>query len=104
MYLFRIFAAQTVSFNIIMDNKLFDFQINIDWNLINTISETDRFDSEWAVIERREVQSLKPLKTIASIRSAGASNRIEGNRMTDGEIDVLLKNMDITKLTDRDSQ
>ncbi|MDR0613442.1 MAG: Fic family protein [Dysgonamonadaceae bacterium] len=87
-----------------MDNKLFDFQINIDWNLINTISETDRFDSEWAVIERREVQSLKQLKTIASIRSAGASNRIEGNRMTDGEIDVLLKNMDITKLTDRDSQ
>ncbi|GHU97586.1 cell division protein Fic [Bacteroidia bacterium] len=34
----------------------------------------------------------------------GASNRIEGNRMTNEEIDVLLKNIDITKLTDRDSQ
>jgi Fic family protein len=47
---------------------------------------------------------LKQLKTIATIRSVGASNRIEGNRMTDEEIDVLLKNIDITKLTDRDSQ
>jgi hypothetical protein len=34
----------------------------------------------------------------------GASNRIEGNKMTNEEIDVLLKKIDITKLTDRDSQ
>jgi Fic family protein len=87
-----------------MDNKVFDFKINIDWSFINTISVIDRFDSEWTAIERREGQSLKQLKTIATIRSVGASNRIEGNRMTDEEIDVLLKNIDITKLTDRDSQ
>jgi len=87
-----------------MDNKVFDFKVDIDWRLINTISEIDRFDSEWTAIERREGQSLKQLKTIATIRSVGASNRIEGNRMSDEEIDVLMKNIDITKLTDRDSQ
>ena len=87
-----------------MDNTVFDFTLNIDWSLINTISTIDRFDAEWTTIERREGQSLKQLKTIATIRSVGASNRIEGNRMTDEEIDVLLKNIDITKLTDRDSQ
>ena len=38
------------------------------------------------------------------MRSVGASNRIEGNRMSDEEVDVLLQEMDITKLTDRDSQ
>jgi len=87
-----------------MKNKAFNFNLNIDWQLINLISVIDRFDSQWTAIERREGQSLKQLKSIATIRSVGASNRIEGNRMTNEEIDVLLKNIDITKLTDRDSQ
>ena len=87
-----------------MENKVFNFNLNIDWQLINLISVIDRFDSQWTAIERREGQSLKQLKSIATVRSVGASNRIEGNRMTNEEIDVLLKNIDITKLTDRDSQ
>jgi Fic family protein len=87
-----------------MENKVFNFQLNIDWKLINLISEIDRVDSQWTTIERREGLSLKQLKTIATVRSVGASNRIEGNRMTNEEIDVLLKNIDIMKLTDRDSQ
>ncbi|GHT49017.1 cell division protein Fic [Bacteroidia bacterium] len=87
-----------------MDNQVYNFRLQVDWKLINLISEIDRFDSEWTAVERREGQSLKQLKTIATIRSVGASNRIEGNRMTDEEVDVLLKNIDITKLTDRDKQ
>ena len=87
-----------------MKNNVFNFNLNIDWKLINLISTIDRFDSQWTAIERQEGQSLKQLKSIATVRSVGASNRIEGNRMTDDEIDVLLKNIDITKLTDRDSQ
>jgi Fic family protein len=87
-----------------MRNKVFNFNLNIDWNLINLISMIDRFDSQWTAIERREGQSLRQLKAIATVRSVGASNRIEGNRMTNEEVDVLLENIDITKLTDRDSQ
>ena len=87
-----------------MENKVFNFKLNIDWKLINLISVIDRFDAQWTAIERREGQSLKQLKTIATVRSVGASNRIEGNRMTNEEIDVLLKNIYITKLTERDAQ
>ena len=87
-----------------MENKVFNFNLSVDWKLINLISTIDRFDSQWTAIERSEGQSLKHLKSIATVRSVGASNRIEGNRMTNEEIDVLLKNIDITKLTDRDSQ
>ncbi len=87
-----------------MKNRVYNFDIKIDWNLINFISNIDRFDSEWSAIERREGQSLKQLKTIATIRSVGASNRIEGNKMTDEEIDLLLHKIDISKLVDRDSQ
>jgi Fic family protein len=87
-----------------MDNVVYNLKLDIDWKLINLISEIDRFDANWTAIERKEGQSLKDLKSIATVRSVGASNRIEGNKMSDEEVDVLLQNIDITKLTDRDSQ
>lgn len=87
-----------------MDNSVYNLKLNIDWKLINLISKIDRFDANWTSIERKEGQSLKELKSIATIRSVGASNRIEGNKMSDEEVDVLLQKIDITKLTDRDSQ
>jgi len=87
-----------------MNNEVYNFKVTIDWTLINLISEIDRFDANWKAIERKEGQSLKELKSIATVRSVGASNRIEGNKMTDEEVDVLLQKIDITKLTDRDSQ
>jgi Fic family protein len=87
-----------------MENEVYNFKLNIDWKLINLISEIDRFDANWTAIERKEGQYLKELKSIATVRSVGASNRIEGNKMSDEEVDVLLKKFDITKLTDRDSQ
>ena len=87
-----------------MADKVYDFSLSIDWKLISLISEIDRFDANWTSVERREGHSLKELKSIATVRSVGASNRIEGNNMSDEEVDVLLQKMDITKLTDRDSQ
>lgn len=87
-----------------MSNTVYNFILDIDWKLINLISEIDRFDANWTAIERKEGQSLKELKSIATVRSVGASNRIEGNKMSDEEVDVLLQKLDITKLTDRDSQ
>ena len=87
-----------------MNNTAYNFKLNIDWKLINLISKIDRFDANWTAIERKEGQSLKELKSIATVRSVGASNRIEGNKMSDEEVDVLLQEIDITKLTDRDSQ
>jgi len=87
-----------------MNNLVYNFKLVIDWKLINLISKIDRFDANWTAIERKEGQSLKELKSIATVRSVGASNRIEGNKMSDEEVDVLLQEIDITKLTDRDSQ
>jgi Fic family protein len=87
-----------------MVNSVFIFKLNIDWHLIALISQIDRFDATWTSIERRENHNLKQLKTIATVRSVGASTRIEGSKLTDEEVDALLKNIDITKLEDRDSQ
>ena len=84
--------------------SVYNFKIEIDWDLISSISQLDRFDASWSTIEKREGQSLKQLKSIATVRSVGASTRIEGSTMSDEEVEVLLKEIDITKIEDRDSQ
>jgi len=42
-----------------MENKVHTFSIDIDWKLIDMISQIDRFDASWTSIERKEGQSLK---------------------------------------------
>lgn len=85
-------------------NKVHTLQVKIDWKLISIISSIDRYDAEWTSIEKREGRSLKQLKSVATVRSVGASTRIEGSKMSNEEVDVLLKNLAIEKLEDRDSQ
>lgn len=87
-----------------MENRVHNFRLNLDWNLVNQISQIDRFDASWTSVERKEGQSLKQLKSIATVRSVGASTRIEGSKLSDEEVEVLLNNIDITKISDRDSQ
>lgn len=87
-----------------MEQEVYNFRLNLDWELVRLISEIDRFDAAWSSIERKEGQSLKQLKTVATVRSVGASTRIEGSVMSDEEVEVLLDNIDITKLEERDEQ
>ena len=75
-----------------------------DWKLINELSQIDKFGGSWIAIEKREGQSLKQLKSIATVRSVGASTRIEGSRMNDDEVEALIKNLEVSKLEERDAQ
>lgn len=72
--------------------------------LAQELSQLDRFDAQWQAIERREQKTLKELKSIATVRSVGSSTRIEGSHLSDKEVEVLITNLDITKLTERDEQ
>lgn len=85
-------------------NTVHTLRLSIDWKLISILSKVDRYDAEWTTIEKKEGRSLKQLKSVATVRSVGASTRIEGSRMSDQEVDVLLKDLKIEKLIDRDSQ
>lgn len=87
-----------------MKDNVYKFKLDLDWQLIRWISQIDRFDASWTSIEKREGQSLKQLKTIATVRSVGASTRIEGSKMSDEEVEALLNRIDISKIEDRDSQ
>ncbi len=88
-----------------MPNTIHTFSFAPNWmQLTNEISQIDRFDASWATIEKREGQTLKQLKSIATVRSVGASTRIEGSKMTDDEVAVLINNLSISKLEERDQQ
>lgn len=80
--------------------------LDLSFELINKLSAIDRFSGEWSNIERREgIHILKQLKSIATVQSVGASTRIEGSRLTNDEIQVLLfKNLKIDNLEEHDQQ
>ncbi len=75
----------------------------MDWNLLKNVSKIDRFDASWSSIEKREGQSLKQLRNIATVRSVGASTRIEGSKMSNEEVKALLDNLEITKIEERET-
>ena len=84
--------------------KVYNFDLDLTWELLSTLSEIDRFDASWSSIEKLDSKSLTQLKTIATIKSVGASTRIEGARYNDKEVEELLENIDISKIEDRDTQ
>ncbi len=87
-----------------MGNKIHTFYLALNWELINKLTEIDKFGGSWGAIEKREKQSLKELKSIATVRSVGASTRIEGSKITDDEVAVLIRDIDVSKLEERDQQ
>ena len=84
--------------------KIHTFCLDLDMKLLAELSRIDRFDAGWAAIEKREAISLMNLRSIATVRSVGASTRIEGSRMTDDEVAVLLEKLSMTALEERDQQ
>src|ERR1035437_4058024 len=87
-----------------MSQTIHTFSLELNMKLMNDLSKVDRFDASWTQIEKREGQTLKQLKAIATVRSVGASTRIEGSKMTDAEVEALIEKLKISKLEERDEQ
>ena len=87
-----------------MIQKIHTFSLGLNMRLMSEISKVDRFDASWAFIEKREGQTLKHLKEIATVRSVGASTRIEGSKMSDAEVEAFISKLRMSKLEERDEQ
>ncbi len=87
-----------------MSLKIHHLQLDLGMKILADLNKVDRFDASWTSIEKREGTSLKQLKSIATVRSVGASTRIEGSKMTDEEVAVLIEKLSISKLEERDEQ
>lgn len=79
--------------------------IVITAEMLNGISEIDKFNSLWVGGgERPSPDELKIMKRVATIESVGSSNRIEGNKMTDEQIEELFSHIDKKSFKTRDEQ
>ncbi len=72
--------------------------------LYATISEVDAIKNTFRLTDRLAPQTINRLTQSVIVTSTGASNRIEGNRLSDDEVEALYRNMHIRKFKTRDEQ
>lgn len=73
--------------------------------MLNKIAELDVFKANWgsgAIKVRPDV--LRAMKRVATIESVGSSNRIEGNKMSDADIETLFSGIKKTSFQSRDEE
>lgn len=86
-----------------MESKL-TTSFKVSQTLIKDIAYIDSFKGKWQGLELNESALLKELKQIATIASIGSSTRIEGSTLTDDEVKVLLQNISMSQLREREEQ
>lgn len=79
-------------------------KLNITPQMLSAIAEIDEFKGEWKNIGNLSPEKLLSLKKVSTIESIGSSNRIEGNKMTDKEVEKLLSNVKMKSFGSRDEE
>ena len=86
-------------------NKKFDQRLQqILAETWSKITQIDELKGQWIAGARFSPQVLGRLKRSVLITSTGASTRIEGTRLSDEDVEKLMRGIDIQKFTDRDKQ
>jgi len=79
-------------------------ELNITPQILSAIAEIDEFKGEWKNLTNLSPEKLLALKKVSTIESIGSSNRIEGNKMTDKEVEKLLSNVKMKSFGSRDEE
>jgi len=72
--------------------------------LLKLIAEIDEFKGRWKSAHGLSRDRLASLKQVATIESIGSSTRIEGARLTDQEVERLLRDIETQSFSTRDEQ
>lgn len=87
------------------ENNRFDQRLaSIPAEIWSKIAQIDELKGQWIAGARLSPQVLGRLKRSVLITSTGASTRIEGARLSDEDVEKLMRGIDIQKFTDRDKQ
>jgi len=78
--------------------------LTITPDLLLLIGEIDEFKGAWKALRNLAPDRLATLRRVATVESVGASTRIEGAKLTDREVDLLLSNLDLGSFRTRDEQ
>ncbi|MGL5020378.1 MAG: Fic family protein [Luteolibacter sp.] len=68
------------------------------------IAAIDEFKGEWRALDSLGQETLRSLRRIATIESAGSSTRIEGAKLSDTEVEKLVGNLGKESFQSRDEQ
>ena len=86
-------------------NKRFDQRLeHVPADIVSKIAQIDELKGSWITGAQLNPQVLGRLKRSVLITSTGASTRIEGARLSDEDVERLMRGIDIQKFTDRDKQ
>ena len=72
--------------------------IKITPEILSIITELDEFKGAWKLFSQLTPEKLSSLKKIATIESIGSSTRIEGAKLSDKEVEILLSKIKSPKL------
>lgn len=73
-------------------------------DIYTMISEIDGIKNSWRITGKLLPQTIERLTRSVIITSTGSSNRIEGNRLSDAEVENLYRNLRVQKFKTRDEQ
>ncbi|MEW6055412.1 MAG: Fic family protein [Bdellovibrionota bacterium] len=90
--------------DIVMDMKLFALEIPLTTEIVNLIAELDEFKGRWTATHALAPERLAALKQVATIESVGSSTRIEGVKLSNVEVEALLRSVKTYSFRSRDEQ
>ena len=78
--------------------------IQVDQDILCLIAEIDEFKGAWRALGTLAPERLSALRRVATIESIGSSTRIEGSKLSDGDVARLLSHLQIKSFETRDEQ
>ncbi|MFO1159831.1 MAG: DUF977 family protein [Reyranellaceae bacterium] len=78
--------------------------LTITPEILALIAGIDEFKGAWRALGAIAPARLQALRKIATIESIGSSTRIEGAKLSDGEVERLLSRLEIKAFANRDEQ
>ncbi|MDH3324272.1 MAG: Fic family protein [Candidatus Peregrinibacteria bacterium] len=88
-----------------MINSLFNHRFqNIPASVWEKIAQIENLKGQWISGAKLSSQVLGRLKRSVLVTSTGASTRIEGAKLSDEDVEKLIKGLSVQKFSDRDTQ
>lgn len=78
--------------------------LTITPEVLSLIAGIDEFKGAWRALGALAPDRLSALRRVATIESIGSSTRIEGSKLSDRQVELLLSNLAIKSFTTRDEQ